>query len=408
MFKKDKGPGGGLHEDNEFSDKTRIIGKQLSEDIKPAIVQIEEEQTRRNLEGQTVRIGKTLISTIVDEFWKYYQQFTSAKLPKPDEYLGGKDEAELKIMVLLGLLQDHYIERVYPRSTRFPIVHYRYFGSKTREQKKGKFFFVADTHGSFKDTLKMIHHFTKEIEKGIKENYEVKIVFIGDFVDRHELDIHNTLYIAAFNLKYPNNVLMLRGNHEEVSINANYGFGKNVMDHFSKMLFAQFNNVFKDLPLICIFHCFEGNICCLHGGIPLIVDPETRKYSVPDLNTWEFNNRKIFVDDMDEITQQILWNDPITDYDPQSSEPYYPNRRGLGYIFGQPVFDEFCQKNNIHLVFRGHQVFTEGIRKFFNGFVSFFSATDYVKSKIRARCIEMNSDDVYGYKVIEIQKDLPD
>ena len=38
------------------------------------------------------------------------------------------------------------------------------------------------------------------------------------------------LYIIAFNLKYPNNVLLLRGNHEEVTVNANYGFGKNVMD----------------------------------------------------------------------------------------------------------------------------------------------------------------------------------
>ena len=70
---------------------------------------------------------------------------------------------------------------------------------------------------------------------------------------------------------------------------------------------------------------------------------------------------------------------------------------------------KFCQKNNVQLVFRGNQVFPEGIRKFFDtSFISFFSATDYVTTKIQARYIEMNSDDIYNYNVYEIRKDLQD
>ena len=335
---------GGLLEENEFSDKTQKIGKKLFEDLQPSIEQIEEEQTHRNMEGQTVRVGKSQMSTIVTEFWDYYQQFSSHNLPKRDEYLGDPDESEMKIVVLLNLLQDLYREKVYPLGTRFPIVHYQYFGGKDKTTKKGKFFFVADTHGSFKDTTKLIHHFEQEIETARQENYEIKIVFIGDFVDRNELDVHNMLYIIAFNLKYPNNVLLLRGNHEEVTVNANYGFGKNVMDHFSKMAYATFNNVFKDLPLLCFFHCFEGNVLCLHGEIPLQVDEVTNAYTVPDLNDWEFKNRQIIIDDMDSITQQILWNDPILNYNPQTNQKFYINRRGIGYTFGKEVFDEILSK----------------------------------------------------------------
>jgi len=389
----------------EFSEKLRSMGKKAFEDIKPAIEEIEEEQTRRNLEGQTVRIGKSQISTIVEEFWQYYSQFSSLNLPKRDEYLSSEN-MELKIMVLLNLLQEFYKERIYPPSSRFPIVHFRYFGGKTKENKKGKIFLVADTHGSFKDTVKMVKLFTMEIEKAKTTNLDVKVVFIGDFVDRNELDIHNILYIITFNLKYPNNVILLRGNHEEVTINANYGFGKNVMDKFSKILFAQFNNIFKDLPLLVYFHTMEGNILCLHGGIPIISENNGEKFSIPDLNAWEFKNRSIYIDDMDTVSQQLLWNDPMMDEG--NNIKFLPNRRGLGYIFGKEVFDEFIKKNNVQLVFRGHQVFPEGIRKFFDGsFVSFFSATEYSKNIIRARIIEIDSENIYNYKVLEIQKDLP-
>jgi hypothetical protein len=76
--------------------------------------------------------------------------------------------------------------------------------------------------------------------------------------------------------------------------------------------------------------------------------------------------------------------------------------------FGKELFDDFCEKNNLHLVFRGHQVFEEGIKRFFNdSFISFFSASDYVKKKIRARYIEIDTDDIYSFKVYVIQEHLP-
>ena len=76
---------------------------------------------------------------------------------------------------------------------------------------------------------------------------------------------------------------------------------------------------------------------CLHGEIPLQVDEVTNAYTVPDLNDWEFKNRQIIIDDMDSITQQILWNDPILDYNPQTNQKFYINRRGIGYTFGKEV-----------------------------------------------------------------------
>ena len=50
------------------------------------------------------------------------------------------------------------------------------------------------------------------------------------------------------------------------------------MDVFSPMLFANFNYVFKDLPLIATYHCNQGSFMCLHGGIPILVDDNTGEH----------------------------------------------------------------------------------------------------------------------------------
>jgi diadenosine tetraphosphatase ApaH/serine/threonine PP2A family protein phosphatase len=396
---------GGLEEENEVTSNTRKIGAATYQELQPTVILIQKEQTSRNYEEATMRIGQDKETTVVGELWDYYTKFDEDHLPSADQYFGG-EEAELKITVLLRLFQKLYHERIYPPSFPAPIIHYFYRKSKTKTPKKAKFFIAGDTHGSFKDTVRMIKFFTKWIEQGKKEDFEVRIVFIGDFVDRHPLDIHNLLFILTFNLKYPDNVLLLRGNHEEVTINANYGFGNNVMKHFNKILYANFNNIFMDLPLICIFHCNEGNVMCLHGGIPIIVNPDTNAYEVPVLNTVAYKNRQIFIDDMDSITQQLLWNDPIITDQIENIPPFLQNRRGLGYIFGQEVFDQFCRINDVTLVFRGHQVFPEGMRKFFNGrFITVFSASDYANKKISARFVEMNSEDILNFEDYIIQDD---
>ena len=392
-----------FEEENEFNEKTRIIGEQSYQTLKPTLSNIIETQTRMIFDGKTQKIGESKESTIMDEFWTYYSQFSSENLPSEESYYG-EDFAELKITILIRMFQDFYLEQIYPMSFPVPIIPKSYRSSKTKEKPPAKLFFVGDTHGSFFDTIKLIPYFVNEIQKGEEYGYEVKIVFIGDFVDRGKLDIHNLLYIMTFNLKYPKNVLLLRGNHEELSINAHYGFGTRVMKYFSQLLFASFNHMFKDLPLIAIFHCNEGSIMCLHGGIPIIPNKSTEGYEVPQLNTYQFNNRQVWIDEMDEVTQQILWNDPIRNYDPNSGQKYFKSRRGIGYVFNHEIFNEFCVKNHVNLLFRGHQVFLDGYHKHFdNLFITIFSATNYVKKKIEARFIELDSGDIYNFKVHNIQ-----
>ena len=82
-----------FEEENEFNEKTRIIGEQSYQSLKPTLSKIIETQTQMIFDGKTQRIGETKESTIVDEFWTYYSQFSSENLPSEEIYYG-ENEAE--------------------------------------------------------------------------------------------------------------------------------------------------------------------------------------------------------------------------------------------------------------------------------------------------------------------------
>ncbi|WP_457556617.1 metallophosphoesterase family protein [Candidatus Harpocratesius sp.] len=395
-----------FQEENEYNERTHKIGQKYHTSLQSTFMSIEKTQTQMIMEGRTQRIGETEEQSIIDEFWDYYRQFSSENPPHEAEYYGD-DASELKMTILIRQFQDFYLEKIYPLSFPVPIIQKSYKSTKNTRKRPAKFFIVGDTHGSFADVAKLINFFVPAIEKGKQLGYDVKIIIIGDIVDRGKWDLHNLLYLMTFNLKYPTNVLILRGNHEEMSISANYGFGRRVMKYFSEILFASFCHMFKDLPLISIFHCENGSFLCLHGGIPITIDPKTGDYDVPLLNIYNFNNRQVWIDEMDPVSQQILWNDPIINYVPGVSEQFFDNRRGIGYTFGEEIFRTFCVKNHIDLVFRGHQVFSEGFhRDFDDKFITVFSASNYVNKNIQARFVELNSTDIFNFAIHLIQ-DMP-
>ena len=51
----------------------------------------------------------------------------------------------------------------------------------------------------------------------------------------------------------------------------------------------------------------------------------------------------------------LLWSDPCEDY-----EGFRVNQRGAGTLFGIKVVQQFCQRNDIDLIVRSHQLVQEG------------------------------------------------
>lgn len=68
---------------------------------------------------------------------------------------------------------------------------------------------IGDIHGQFMDMMGMFHKINV-----IPGKNNVKFLFLGDYVDRGEFGCECMAYLLALKLKYPNDVIMLRGNHE--------------------------------------------------------------------------------------------------------------------------------------------------------------------------------------------------
>jgi serine/threonine-protein phosphatase PP1 catalytic subunit len=85
----------------------------------------------------------------------------------------------------------------------------------------------------------------------------------------------------------------------------------------------------------------------------------------------------------------LLWADP------DDVETWTENDRGVSYCFGPQIIKEFCEKHEIDLICRAHQVVEEGY-EFFAGrnLVTIFSAPNY--------CGEFDND----ASIMEIDENL--
>ena len=84
-------------------------------------------------------------------------------------------------------------------------------------------------------------------------------------------------------IKYPNQIHLLRGNHEDRWINSAFGFQAELIsrmndDENNPVIFTRFNDFFDYLPLAAIIN---DTLLCLHGGIGSNISTESEKINRP-------------------------------------------------------------------------------------------------------------------------------
>ncbi|VDK60095.1 unnamed protein product [Cylicostephanus goldi] len=93
----------------------------------------------------------------------------------------------------------------------------------------------------------------------------VNYLFLGDYIDRGRWSIETIMLLLLIKLKYPDNFLLLRGNHETVIVNRIYGFYEDLIRRFATpRLFNSFQDVFAMMPLSALI---SNRILCMHGGL---------------------------------------------------------------------------------------------------------------------------------------------
>ena len=211
----------------------------------------------------------------------------------------------------------------------------------------------GDIHGQYYDLLRLF-----EIN-GYPP--EFRYLFLGDYVDRGKQSIETICLLVAYKIKYPNDVFLLRGNHESSNVCKVYGFYDECKKRLSIKAWKSFCNLFDHLPLTALI---DNKILCMHGGISkeLINISQLKSFKRP----MEVPDKGLLCD--------LLWSDPS-----ENVVLWGNNERGVSCVFSPKALDAFLDKNDLDLICRAHQVVEEGYEFFGEQtLVTIFSAPNYL------------------------------
>lgn len=226
---------------------------------------------------------------------------------------------------------------------------------------------VGDIHGNYK---------ALEIILAQREKLDCKkILFLGDYVDRgsHSAEVLSKLF--ELKLAEPEAIFLLRGNHEDITMNWYYGFYEET--GLDKSFMMSMQCIFEAMPIAAVLN---DEIFCVHGGI---------------------NG----ADTVDTITKedsyQYLWNDPSNHYGMQSSD------RGEDIKeFGVDILDAFLKANDFSAIVRAHQFLMGGYRWWFKGkLLSLFSSMNYLGKK-SAGAFAIYEDDGFALYVFNDEQKI--
>ena len=160
---------------------------------------------------------------------------------------------------------------------------------------------VGDLHGDFTSLKKIMNKINYKEYLKAESNI---LIFLGDYVDRGKYSLEVLLSLCEIKSLFPNNMFMLRGNHEayhRFPFSA-FDFPKDLQNKFGDSGQILYSNTivpfFDSLSCICEINEFGFLV---HGGLPIIEEPEF------------FRNYKFRLSDMksdEELLEEILWNDP--------------------------------------------------------------------------------------------------
>ena len=166
-----------------------------------------------------------------------------------------------------------------------------------RLPNSGKAIFVGDTHGDVEASRSVLERYLSD---------DQKVVFLGDYVDRGEASRENIHYLLSMKLQFPDDVIMLMGNHEGYIIREFYpanfwlGLSEDERERYGKIL--------AQLPYAV---STPNGVIGAHGALPDVEQLE-------DINQIETG---------DEHWDQIVWGD-------------FQDRPGdsLGGFWGRPQY----------------------------------------------------------------------
>jgi len=203
-------------------------------------------------------------------------------------------------------------------------------------EPRGRVIVVGDLHGDLDSLTKILKE--SQFLKKVKQN-EIYLIFLGDYGDRGEETPE--VYWVVLKLKsiFPENVVLLRGNHEGPPDLGVHPFD---LPYFLRAryagawqdLFPLFPQLFSYLPHALVV---GEKYLMLHGGLPENIE------SIEDIAKASQTHPAT-----DYLTQ-VLWSDP------GKIRGSYPSPRGAGRIFGEDISQRVLKRLRLNTLIRSHE-----------------------------------------------------
>ena len=225
-------------------------------------------------------------------------------------------------------------------------------------------------HGQYAELLRFFDTFGVPDNDPAHKKIDIEaldFLFLGNYVDRGKHSLEVILMLLALKLKFPQQIHLLRGSHEDIEINKKDGLAfeceSRLNDNIDapNSVFKKLNEVFEYLPLAAVL----GNkILCVHSGIGKHID--TLEQIAKIKRPFKLNHN-----DQTDLNQKIvfdlLWSDPVLDLD-QAEDKKNEIReyiaKGQIVRFGTNRIKNFMKKNRIEIIIRSHECVMQGCEKF--------------------------------------------
>ena len=170
----------------------------------------------------------------------------------------------------------------------------------------------------------------------------VNYVFLGDYVDRGCSGPEVVCYLTALKLMYPNEVVLLRGNHETREMTETFNFRKQCLTYWEDIeVYESIMELFDLMPLACVVN---GKQLCMHGGIGQEV---TSLQRINRIN----RKREPYHEDM---LLDLLWADPCEDAEAKDSYFSLNPERSCSVYFGAKPVANILKRENLRSIVRAH------------------------------------------------------
>jgi diadenosine tetraphosphatase ApaH/serine/threonine PP2A family protein phosphatase len=209
----------------------------------------------------------------------------------------------------------------------------------------GEALVIGDVHGDLESLIAILK--SSGFTQKLAASKDTTLVFLGDYGDRGARSTEVYYTILKLKLAFPEQVILLRGNHEgpEDLMASPHDLPMQFQFRFKEDGRAVYSKVRK--LFACLYNAVlvEERYLMVHGGLS------------PEITTAQDLANANKTHPEKDVLEDLLWSDPN---DTVKSVLYSP--RGAGKLFGKSVTENVLQKLGVKILIRGHEPCEEGYK----------------------------------------------